>query len=129
MAEQLDLLPRPDPSPKKRSTDQQWLDWAAGDWEQFHGRKPTIRWARDLALIKPLLRLHGEEELKLRWSAFVRTMDEYLARRGWNVPCFAECVDRFDSHRDRAELVRRWLQHQANRRDPLTGISLRFLRG
>jgi len=88
----------------------------------------TVRWARDLALIRPLLRHHGEDELKARWRGFIRTMDEYLARRGRDVPSFSAAIDRYAAQNDRAEWVRRWKLRQADERDPLTGVALRFLR-
>ncbi len=81
----------------------------------------TVRWPRDLALIKPLLQLHGEEELRARWQAHLRTMDEHLARRGWNIPSFSDSVDRYSGDRDRVELVRNWNHRQPKSRDPFTG--------
>jgi hypothetical protein len=123
MSEQFKLTP-PSPSspgPKQRP-EHRWLEWAAQEWQEIHGTPMTVRWPRDLALIRPMLRLHGEDELKARWRAHVRATDEYLARKGWNVPSFSESIDRYLGDRDRVELVRRWNEHQRNRRDPLTGI-------
>jgi len=98
--------PPPSKPGRERSSEQQWLDWAANEWCQYRNRPMTVRWARDLALIKPLLRLHGEDELKARWRAHVRSMDEYIARKGWNIPSFSESVDRYAGDRDVAEAVR-----------------------
>ncbi len=122
MAKQLELrLDVPANAPRTQTPEQRWLEWAAREWRNIHGGPMTLRWHRDLALIKPLLQLHGETELTARWRAHVRTMDEFLARRGWNVPSFASCIDRYLGDQDRADLVRRWNQR---RRDPLTGIKL-----
>jgi hypothetical protein len=107
------------------STERQWLLWAAAEWKVAHGQNLTIRWPRDIALIKPLLHLHGEEELKSRWRAYVRTIDEYLARKGWNVPGFSESIDRYEGDVDRVEQVRDFNRRQRERRDPLTGVRLR----
>jgi hypothetical protein len=87
----------------------------------------TVRWARDVALVRPLLRLHGAEELRRRWKAFIATMDEYFARRGWDVPSFSAAIDRYRGDVDRVPLVRRrrLLEAEANDRDPLTGACLR----
>jgi hypothetical protein len=119
--------PAPEPKPSNRTPEQAWLDWAAAEWEAFHQAPMTVRWARDLALIRPILRLHGPEELKRRWAAFVATMDEYFARRGWDIPSFSVSIDRYRGGVDRVPLVRRrqLLEAEANDRDPLTGVSLR----
>jgi hypothetical protein len=82
----------------------------------------SLRWQRDVVLLRPLLHQLGEEELRARWRAYVRTMDEYLARKGWNVPTFAQCIDRYVGEEDRAELVRRWNLRHRQERDPLTGV-------
>jgi len=120
MARQLSLLlSSPPPSRPTQTTEQRWLAWAATEWGLIHGRPMTIRWPRDLALIRPLLRQHGEDEIKARWRAHVRTTDEYLARKGWNVPSFSESVDRYLGDRDRVDLVHLWNRRQ---RDPLTGV-------
>jgi hypothetical protein len=88
----------------------------------------TVRWARDLTLVRPLLRLHGDEELKRRWQAYIATMDEYLARRGWDIPSFSAAVDRFRGGRDLVPLVRilRLREEERSCRDPLTGVDLRL---
>jgi hypothetical protein len=114
----------------KRTPEQQWLAWAAMEWAQAHQSRMTVRWARDLALIRPLLRLHGEEELKRRWVAFLTTMDQYFARRGWDIPSFSVAIDRYLGNRDRVPLVRLRQLHEeeASCRDPLTGIDLRLNR-
>jgi hypothetical protein len=90
----------------------------------------TVRWARDLAIIRPLLQIHGEEELKCRWKAYLGTMDEYFARRGWDVPSFSAAIDRYRGERDIVPLVRRrqLLEEEASCRDPLTGVDLRLTR-
>jgi hypothetical protein len=126
----LALLPKPEPKTSKRTPEQAWLAWAAAQWADFHGAPMTVRWARDLALLRPLLRLHGDEELKRRWQAFLATMDEYFARRGWDVPSFAAAVDRYLGHQDRVPVTRRrqLLQEEASSRDPLTGVDLRLNR-
>jgi hypothetical protein len=114
----------------KSSPERQWLLWAAQVWHELNGgaqQKMTVRWARDLALIRPLLRLHGEQELKLRWQAYVTTVDEYFARRGWDVPSFSFAIDRYRGNIDLAPIIRRrqLILAEANDRDPLTGASLR----
>jgi len=116
-------LPKP-----KRSPEQEWLTWAAEEWAAFQGAKMTVRWARDVTIIRPLLSLHGDEELKRRWKGFVRTMDEYFARRGWDIPSFSTAVDRYRGDVDIVPIVRRrqLIQAEVNDRDPLTGASLRY---
>jgi hypothetical protein len=121
-------LPAP-PLPKsKRTPEQEWLAWAAEEWAAAQGANMTVRWARDVTLIRPLLGLHGEEELKRRWKGFVRTMDEYFARRGWDIPSFSTAVDRYRGDVDIVPIVRRrqLIQAEVNDRDPLTGASLRY---
>ena len=115
---------------RKRTPEQAWLAWAAEVWAACHQAKMTIRWARDLALIRPLLQLHGDEELKRRWTAYVTTMDEYFARRGWDVPSFSAAIDRYRGGQDRVPLARRQqlLEEEASCRDPLTGVDLRLNR-
>jgi hypothetical protein len=106
-----------------------WLEWAASEWSAFHGgQQMTIRWARDIALIRPLLRQHGDKEIKARWGAFIRTMDEYFARKGWDIPSFSACIDRYCGSRDLVPIVRRrqLLEAEENDRDPITGVNLRF---
>lgn len=138
MAKQLtlpmDALPAPKAKPPKCTPEQAWLAWAAAEWAAFHRAPMTIRWARDVTLIRPLLHLHGEDELKLRWQAFISTMDEYFARRGWDVPCFCAAIDRYLGKTDRVPLVRqrqiseRLLDEERASRDPLTGVDRRTLR-
>ena len=117
---QLDLLgsAAPAPGPTARA----WLERAAQAWSEVHGRPMTVRWARDAALIAPLLRLHGPDELARRWCAYIETLDPFLARRGWDVPTFASCVDRYAGDRDRAEEVA--LRALRPIRDPITGAIL-----
>jgi hypothetical protein len=116
---------------RQRTAEQAWLDWASAEWAAYHRAPMTVRWARDLALIKPLLRLHGEEELKLRWRGFLSTMDEYFARRGWDVPSFSTAIDRYRGELDLVPLVRRrhirarLQDEEIASRDPLTGADLR----
>jgi hypothetical protein len=121
-------LPDSKATAPKRTPEQAWLDWAAAEWAAFHRAKMTVRWARDVALIRPLLRLHGDDELKRRWHAFVTTMDEYFARRGWDVPSFSVAIDRYCGGLDRVPIVRRrqLMAAEENDRDPLTGASLRY---
>ena len=115
---------------RKRTPEQAWLIWAAEEWAAFHGSKMTVRWARDLALIHPLLQLHGEEELRRRWKAYMTTMDEYFARRGWDVPTFSMAIDRYRGDWDRVPVVRfrQLREEEASCRDPLTGVDLRLHR-
>jgi len=129
MQKQLDLLPDIFSSKPARSADARtWLLRAAATWSDFHRRPMTVKWARDVTLVRPLLRQHGEHELLARWGAYVRAPDEYLARRGWDVPGFSRSIDRFKGNTDVAENVRRWLRlreiDEANARDPLTGAPL-----
>ena len=134
----LPLVGLPDPSDKrphpKRTTEQAWLDWAAAEWARCHQAAMTVRWARDIALIKPLLRLHGEDELKRRWKGFLATADEYFARRGWDVPSFSAAIDRYRGEVDLVPLVRRrqirdrLRDEEIASRDPLTGVDLRTYR-
>lgn len=126
MPRQLELnlgLPPEKPGPA-RSREQQWLDWAAAEWADYRHRKMTVRWARDLALIKPLLALHGDEELKARWRAHIRTTDEYIARKGWNVPSFSESIDRYVGERDLAAAAHalNLRKRDEERYDPVTGV-------
>jgi len=104
-----------------------WLQHAARTWCEVHGREMTVRWARDVTLIKPLLRQHGPAELAARWCAYVQTMDPYLARRGWDVPTFSACIDRFDGEVDWAEQI--GLRNLRPIRDPITGVVLGRRRG
>jgi hypothetical protein len=121
-------LPENEPKARKRTPEQAWLAWAASEWTRFQGAPMTVRWARDLTLVRPLLRLHGEQELKLRWNGYLATMDEYFARRGWDVPSFSAAIDRYRGSTDLVPIVRRrqLLEADANDRDPLTGVSLRY---
>jgi hypothetical protein len=134
MAKQLTLtlsdLPAPKAKDRKRTPEQAWLAWAAEAWAAFHQAKMTVRWARDLVLVRPLLQLHGEEELKRRWKAYVATMDEYFARRGWDVPSFSAAIDRYRGECDLVPIVRRrqLLEEEASCRDRLTGVDLRLNR-
>jgi hypothetical protein len=125
-----EIADSPDSRETKRTPEHAWLAWAASQWASFHGSPMTVRWARDIALIRPLLRLHGEKELKSRWVAFVTTMDEYFARRGWDIPSFSRAIDRYVGLEDRVPQTRRrqLLQEEASCRDPLTGIDLRLNR-
>ncbi len=108
------------PAPVADTDPRRWLKWAAMEWRTFHQREMTVRWARDLSLIKPLLRQHGADELSARWRAYVQTMDEYIARRGWDVPTFSTSIDRYAGDTDCAEIVRQWNLRPG--RDPLTGV-------
>ena len=114
MAKQLTLtlsdLPAPKAKDRKRTPEQAWLAWAAEAWAAFHQAKMTVRWARDLVLVRPLLQLHGEEELKRRWKAYVATMDEYFARRGWDVPSFSAAIDRYRFQPSQSQV------HQGNKK-------------
>jgi hypothetical protein len=128
MPRQLDLgldLP-PEKPGRARTPEQQWLTWAASEWTRFNGATMTVRWARDLALVRPLLKLHGDRELRLRWNAYLATMDEYFARRGWDVPSFSAAIDRYRGSTDLVPIVRRrrLLEAEENDRDPLTGAGL-----
>jgi len=104
-----------------------WLQHAARAWCEVHGREMTVRWARDVALIKPLLRQHGWNDLARRWCSYVQTLEPRLARRGWDVPSFSACIDRFDGAVDRAEQVA--LRNARAVRDPLTGAVVGRRRG
>jgi hypothetical protein len=116
-----------EPGPEALHDARRWLQQAARAWGEVHQREMTVRWARDVALIKPLLRQHGPAELCARWCAYVRTMDPYLARRGWDVPTFSVCIDRFDGVVDCAEQV--GLRALRPVRDPVTGAILGRRRG
>ncbi len=115
----------PVPQADGKTDPRKWLQWAAREWGEFHQRQMTVRWARDVALIRPLLRQHGTQELAARWSAYVQTPDEYLARRGWDVPSFSTSIDRYAGRADCVEAVRAWNLHRAPARHPLTGAVLR----
>jgi len=126
-------LPLPDisqdyPKLRNKTPEQVWLLWASSEWMRLHRVKMTLRWPRDLALVRPLLRLHGELELKLRWNAYIATPDEYFARRGWDIPSFSSAIDRFHGSHDLVPIARRrqLIQALENDRDPLTGVSLRY---
>ena len=119
------LTPAPGPQEPTRAPDQLWLEWAAAEWREVHLAEMTVRWARDVALIKPLLRQHGDDEIKARWRAHVRTADEYLARKGWNVPSFVESIDRYLGDRDRVAMLRTWNERQPRPRDPLARLKLK----
>ena len=93
--------------PPKNSCERTWLASAAAVWAEVHQRKMTIRWARDVSIMRPLLRQHGADELKDRWWAYVRTMNTYFAKRGWDIPTFAANVDRYWGKDDRVALVLR----------------------
>ncbi len=127
--QQLTLLDAPAAvaAPEALSDPRRWLREAARAWGEVHGREMTVRWARDVALIKPLLRQHGVEELAARWCTYVQTMDPYLARRGWDVPTFSACIDRFDGEVDCAQQV--GLRNLHPIRDPVTGAVLGRRRG
>ena len=64
--------------------------------------------------------------LKKRWRAYVRTMDEHFARRGWSIPCFVTAIDRYDGERDLAPIVRhrQLIEAEENDRDPISGVDL-----
>jgi hypothetical protein len=108
----LDLDPPLETPSSKRSEEQCFLEWASGEWGRVHERIMTVRWARDLAIVRPLLRLHGADELKARWLGFIRTMDEYFARRGWDIPTFCANVDRYWGQEDRVVLVQRAIRRR-----------------
>jgi hypothetical protein len=122
---QLDLLATSDAAlpPTARA----WLERAAHAWTAVHDRPMTAHWPRDAALIAPLLRLHGPDELAARWCACIETLDPFLARKGWDVPTFAFCVDRYAGDHDRAEKV--GLRALRPIRNPITGAILGQRRG
>jgi hypothetical protein len=119
---QLDLLANLAPAAQTKPDVRRWLQQAAQLWSQVHQRPMTVRWARDLALLKPLLALHGWDELAARWRAYITTADPFLATRGWDVPTFSRCIDRYLGHRDRAADIA--LRNLRPIRDPLTGAVL-----
>lgn len=126
--EQLDLPIDVPPATVPDTLDpRRWLEHAARTWSEVHDRQMTVRWARDLAIIKPLLRLHGSDELAARWRAYIATEDPFLARRGWDVPTFSTCIDRYAGDIDRAMSI--GLRNLRPIRDPLTGAILGHRRG
>jgi len=113
------LTAEPDP--------RRWLQQAALAWTELNGPKMTVRWARDVAIIKPLLRLHGWDELTARWKAYINTDDLFFATRGWNIPTFSTCVDRFAGGKDRAAYIA--MQQMRPIRDRLSGEIRGYRRG
>lgn len=77
------------------ASDQQLVELYARLFEQTHGQKPRIEWARDRGLMKAMLTGHSAEQIDAALRAFFASRDPFIVKSGHTLTLFRSQFNKF----------------------------------
>lgn len=78
-----------------RSECQLFIDWYREQFEQIRGAKFMPTWVRDVKMVKEMLKVFGEDQLKERAQRYLTCEDEFTVKQGHNIAEFKRTINAY----------------------------------